>query len=62
MLFGFDDKRIYTANLSLFKQSRAYVDFLTQYNASVDSALKIPLLYAKNTKSLKMIFGNFCII
>ncbi|MCW1694892.1 hypothetical protein OLT92_04930, partial [Campylobacter jejuni] len=32
--------------------------FLTQYNASVDSALKIPL-YAKIPRSLKMIFGNF---
>ncbi len=38
--------------LSLFKQSRAYVDFLTQYNASVDSDLKF-LFYMQKYQEFK---------
>ncbi|EAH5307892.1 hypothetical protein D8W01_05475 [Campylobacter jejuni] len=60
MLFGFDDKQEFIPQIYRYLNNQELMlTFLTQYNASVDSALKIPLLYAKNTKSLKMIFGNF---
>ncbi|EAH6876250.1 hypothetical protein PEY33_001430 [Campylobacter coli] len=60
MLFGFDDKiefipRVYS---SLCKQELVKT-FLIQYNASIDSALRIPLSYAKSAKDLKMPFQNF---
>lgn len=60
MLFGFDDKQEFIPQIYRYLNNQELMlTFLTQYNASVDSALKIPLSYAKNTKSLKMIFGNF---
>lgn len=60
MLFGFDDKREFIPQIYHYLNNQELMlTFLTQYNASVDSDLKIPLLYAKNTKSLKMIFENF---
>ncbi|EIX0897990.1 hypothetical protein QG919_000567, partial [Campylobacter jejuni] len=57
MLFGFDDKQEFIPQIYRYLNNQELMlTFLTQYNASVDSALKIPLSYAKNTKSLKMIF------
>ncbi len=60
MLFGFDDKREFIPQVysSLCKQELVKT-FLIQYNASVDSVLKIPLSYARSTKDLKMPFQNF---
>ncbi|EKP7741207.1 hypothetical protein QL714_000661, partial [Campylobacter jejuni] len=55
MLFGFDDKREFIPQIYHYLNNQELMlTFLTQYNASVNSDLKIPLLYAKNTKSLKM--------
>ncbi|EQC2324621.1 hypothetical protein ACY3BU_000372, partial [Campylobacter coli] len=55
MLFGFDDKREFIPQVysSLCKQELVKT-FLIQYNASVDSALRIPLSYARSAKDLKM--------
>lgn len=48
MLFGFDDKREFIPQIYRYLNNQELMlTFLTQYNASVDSALKIPLLYAK---------------
>lgn len=54
MLFGFDDKQEFIPQIYRYLNNQELMlTFLTQYNASIDSALKIPLSYAKNTKSLK---------
>ncbi|EAK0806367.1 hypothetical protein A0X79_04410 [Campylobacter coli] len=60
MLFGFDDKREFIPRVysSLYKQELVKT-FLIQYNASVDSVLRIPLSYARSVKDLKMPFQNF---
>ncbi|EAJ6685298.1 hypothetical protein E6R55_08675, partial [Campylobacter coli] len=60
MLFGFDDKREFIPKVysSLCKQELVKT-FLIQYNASVDSALRIPLSYARSAKNLKKPFQNF---
>ncbi|EDO8877890.1 hypothetical protein GNZ76_02080 [Campylobacter coli] len=60
MLFGFDDKREFIPQVysSLCKQELVKT-FLIQYNASVDSVLRIPLSYARSAKDLKKPFQNF---
>lgn len=53
MLFGFDDKREFIPQIYHYLNNQELMlTFLTQYNASVDSDLKIPLLYAKNAKAV----------
>ncbi|MFQ6342705.1 hypothetical protein [Campylobacter sp. VTCC 70190] len=60
MLFGFDDKQEFIPQIySSLSKKELRINFLTQYNASVDETLRIPLFYARSAKNLKMIFENF---
>ena len=54
MLFGFDDKQEFIPQIYRYLNNQELMlTFLTQYNASVDSALKIPLSYAKKYQEFK---------
>lgn len=63
MLFGFDDKQEFIPQIYRYLNNQELMlTFLTQYNASVDSALKFLFYMQKYQEFKNDIWKFFCII